>query len=54
MKYMLNICAEPRKKYPKNKHLLLIYPIVFSGKGKYRAPRDLWSLFKHPHLANQF
>ena len=53
-KYMLRLCEEHNRKYPKEK-LPLIYPIiVYTGKKKYTAPRSFYELFKNEELAKKF
>jgi predicted transposase/invertase (TIGR01784 family) len=54
-KYMLRIYDSHLQKYPDERHLPLIYPMVFySGTRNYNAPLDLWGLFKNPELAKKY
>jgi predicted transposase/invertase (TIGR01784 family) len=54
-KYMMRICDHHLKTHPQEKHLPLIYPLIFyTGTKKYNAPLDLWSLYHDPDLAKSF
>ena len=38
----------------KKEKIPLIFPlVVYAGKAKYTAPRNLWSLFEYPELAKK-
>lgn len=53
--YMMAIWQRHRTEHHKDKHLPLIYPLIFyNGTRKYTAPKDLWSLFKDPEIARSF
>ena len=54
MKYMVSICERHLK--PKAKTTLpLIYPVVlYNGKDKYTATKNVWDLFTHAKLAKKF
>jgi hypothetical protein len=50
-KYMLLLAEKHLKDKGK---LPLIFPIVvYAGKAKYTAPRNLWALFDYPELAKK-
>jgi len=54
LKYMTQICDRHLKNHPKQKNLPMVYPIVlWQGKGKYSAERNVWDLFNQPELARK-
>jgi len=54
-KYMLQICGQHLKEYPKSQYLPLVYPLVYyTGQEKYSEPLTLWDLFTEPELAKSF
>lgn len=55
IKYMINICSQYLIKNPKAKRLPVVIPhIIYNGKKKYRAARNVWDLFNNPELAKRF
>ena len=53
-KYMHRIFEEHKRKHPGSK-LPIIYPIIlYTGRGKYNAPRSFYELFERPELAKKF
>ncbi len=54
-KYMINICSQYLIKTPKAKQLPVVIPhIIYNGRKKYRAARNVWDLFNNPELAKRF
>ena len=54
LEYMVLICNNHRKKYPNDKQLPFIYPIVFSNADDISEPRQLIDLFNNPVLAKRY
>lgn len=54
LKYMFSICDRHINQKPKPKYLPLIYPLlIYNGKKKYTARRNIWELFANPQLAKE-